>query len=1078
MPIPVPPDITVKLYQLEDGGADLQKKVSPAEVSFSTGAVTTNDFNVKALTDLTESIEIDKGVYQIDGISLTVSGLVETFFNAYSDSLNEPYVCEIYDNNSAAVVFHGPIDRHSCYYNPGTGYTSFDVNSWLYVLEQTSAAARYIYDTKMTRRYDGHWDDASRAVFISKTINGLDMSTVVQTGDIVVFEAGSGEHRTPVISTAVDGTDLVLVIVSPPSNLYITNQTIPSGDVVTGFSQHGPRSYNYVRMTFTNASLWTALSRFHSDDSAPEFEGNRINIFAESNGGSTSGDVEFKWVSSDFLHVENDGGTYITEHFWKILDDGETIIISIEDVDQTWANDVAANGLDLDVGGVKGGTVDVGNKIRLLGREVYGYVETAGDDEVVAQMKVRKIVEGLFGLTDLGVMQYVTDTFTYPATWAPEWDKWLEYPNKLIDSLRQIQDTTNIFFKFSATLDGGSLPRMTLEVIPRTEANLADRGAATALLEIINYKEKAADVIPRAVRVEPSHKYFLPKAWNHVDHLGFYFSGMPTTAIAIASSIVPEGSDILKFKANWTPTYTDTKLWPTNGKSVMLDEIGKNIARRFFEFYESLNRKASFLYNGELDVSTVGNFVSINEGGLVRTIFVTKISRGIFSKESKIEGLVGEYTEATSSSPVAVIDGDLRYVDTDTSGAEAINLNGQRSYDPNGLPLTYEWILDPLGTPSTISTDAVLRNYAALVGTLTIRLEVDNGTSTDTADVTIKVIPVPTPGPGETDVDANFQQSPFLTLDSAGDVFLNAAGDNLTDPTSGGIVVDFSLTSSTGPWGAAAGTPFTSPISLGVVDTALAEDATIWVRVRLLNQIDGTTSVNEWIGQVTNVLGATIDSLVLATLLNLDGSFDMDGGVADSFSLVINGNTYIEMDDAGNMDFSGGGSLMMTLDAGGISVTLPTGDIFEIDVNSIDQLLVDANGVTAKNDLISEDQANGQQLIVKSATVVKSAMVGATVTATNLIPAGATVIGVTVRVTTLITGATSFDIGDGSDIDAWGATVAVALNTTTDGTDFTWTGPQAYASANSIVLTANGSSFTAGAVRITVHYIDFTPATS
>lgn len=119
---------------------------------------------------------------------------------------------------------------------------------------------------------------------------------------------------------------------------------------------------------------------------------------------------------------------------------------------------------------------------------------------------------------------------------------------------------------------------------------------------------------------------------------------------------------------------------------------------------------------------------------------------------------------------------------------------------------------------------------------------------------------------------------------------------------------------------------------------------------------------------------------------------------------------------------------------------------------------------------------NGQASTVRQATTTLSAMSGATVTATNLIPANSIVLGVTLRVTTLITGATSFDIGDGSDVDRWGAAVAVAANTTS--ATATITSLPFYAATTSVVLTANGSNFTAGAVRVTVHYMSTTAPTS
>ncbi len=127
---------------------------------------------------------------------------------------------------------------------------------------------------------------------------------------------------------------------------------------------------------------------------------------------------------------------------------------------------------------------------------------------------------------------------------------------------------------------------------------------------------------------------------------------------------------------------------------------------------------------------------------------------------------------------------------------------------------------------------------------------------------------------------------------------------------------------------------------------------------------------------------------------------------------------------------------------------------------------------------VYQNGANGQKITVQSVSATLSGLSGATATATNLIPAGSIVLGVTTRVTTLITGATSLKVGDGTDDDRWGATVGLTAGTTTTGSSFTISSVPIYTSATSVVLTANGSNFTAGAVRVTVHYISFTAATS
>ena len=111
------------------------------------------------------------------------------------------------------------------------------------------------------------------------------------------------------------------------------------------------------------------------------------------------------------------------------------------------------------------------------------------------------------------------------------------------------------------------------------------------------------------------------------------------------------------------------------------------------------------------------------------------------------------------------------------------------------------------------------------------------------------------------------------------------------------------------------------------------------------------------------------------------------------------------------------------------------------------------------------DPVGGAQVDLAEADVTCS---GATSTATNLYPAGVFRLGATVRVKTLITGATSFNVGDGTDADLNGAAIAVAVGTRTTSADFIATTQPA---SRNVVLTAVGSNFTAGVVTVTAHFL-------
>ena len=101
-------------------------------------------------------------------------------------------------------------------------------------------------------------------------------------------------------------------------------------------------------------------------------------------------------------------------------------------------------------------------------------------------------------------------------------------------------------------------------------------------------------------------------------------------------------------------------------------------------------------------------------------------------------------------------------------------------------------------------------------------------------------------------------------------------------------------------------------------------------------------------------------------------------------------------------------------------------------------------------------------------------------TFSGAIPAGATVVGVTTRVTTTITGCTSIQIGDGTDADRFGNAIALTSGTTTTNADWTITSAPVYAAATNIEITAvgGGASFTAGAMRVCVYYLAPTAPTS
>lgn len=97
----------------------------------------------------------------------------------------------------------------------------------------------------------------------------------------------------------------------------------------------------------------------------------------------------------------------------------------------------------------------------------------------------------------------------------------------------------------------------------------------------------------------------------------------------------------------------------------------------------------------------------------------------------------------------------------------------------------------------------------------------------------------------------------------------------------------------------------------------------------------------------------------------------------------------------------------------------------------------------------------------------------------GLVPDGAFLLGITTRVTTAGAGCTSVSIGDGTDVDMFGATTGITQNTTTTNADATAQfGRSPATAAMEVTITANGGNCTAGVWAVTAHYIQPTAATS
>lgn len=169
-------------------------------------------------------------------------------------------------------------------------------------------------------------------------------------------------------------------------------------------------------------------------------------------------------------------------------------------------------------------------------------------------------------------------------------------------------------------------------------------------------------------------------------------------------------------------------------------------------------------------------------------------------------------------------------------------------------------------------------------------------------------------------------------------------------------------------------------------------------------------------------------------------------------------------------DGGGGGAVAISANATDGFVSLTTGLSGKVQMSTNEVLLL-AEGTTQF----------GQKWTKYVVHEVVSLPSGATVSSSTTIPQGAMNVQCVARVTTVITGATTWTYGLATtDVDLYGASLALTSGGTFTSTSYT-ASPQALAplaAARAILFTANGANFTGGAVRVSCSYETNTAPTS
>ncbi len=203
---------------------------------------------------------------------------------------------------------------------------------------------------------------------------------------------------------------------------------------------------------------------------------------------------------------------------------------------------------------------------------------------------------------------------------------------------------------------------------------------------------------------------------------------------------------------------------------------------------------------------------------------------------------------------------------------------------------------------------------------------------------------------------------------------------------------------------------------------------------------------------------------------------DGDTGNEAGYALNVRGGDGFGSDVAGGaLRFTGGRPRGNGAGGSVVIATAPAGSSGGTLQAAIDRVTVDQNG-----DVTENPRSNGQALgFPRSLTELHTLALAATSDTTIQIPANALVLFVSIRITTTITGCATLDYGVAGDATRFGTGLALTAGTTHPGPD---SGGFAryYPTATAIRFSAigGGGAFTAGVVRVTIHYLDCTPPTS
>lgn len=206
-----------------------------------------------------------------------------------------------------------------------------------------------------------------------------------------------------------------------------------------------------------------------------------------------------------------------------------------------------------------------------------------------------------------------------------------------------------------------------------------------------------------------------------------------------------------------------------------------------------------------------------------------------------------------------------------------------------------------------------------------------------------------------------------------------------------------------------------------------------------------------------------LDILIDTTVISMSVSTPPGSPSAGDCYLVGSSATDDWLGEEGNLAFYLSGWNIIDSYKGLTIYNEADGKLYRHNGTSYSQLNNSIPAVYTNATATSSSDATTSDLILEELVDTDS---GASVNTTIQIPANGILEAVTTRTVTAVTGASSYDCGPvGGTVDEFGSSLDISADSTNVGS----INPTAYSSATAIKLTANGSDFTGGQVRVAIH---------